>query len=129
MQTVEVARFERAGDVRRVLIGEEEGCVVVREDLSGPSTLVAYGDEQRSLRVTFAREAVPALLDALGTVQEGGSLRGYLSCERHDVVDLMDLCDARGVPYAFAGIGPSSGIQFRPAGWSGQGGRAGTPLE
>ena len=114
MEMVEVACFERAGDVRRMLLGEEGGAVVVREDLSGPSTLVAYGDEERSLRVMFERDAVRGLLDAVG---EAGapSLRAYLACEKNDVVDLMDLCDARGVPYVFTGIGARSGIQFRPS--------------
>ena len=115
MQVEEVARFENAGDVRSMLIGEEDGYVVVREDLAGPSVLIAYGDEERSMRVMFAPEAVRGLLDAVGSVGER-SLRAYLSREENDIVDLMDLCDARGVAYAFAGMGAQSGAQFRPAG-------------
>lgn len=114
MQEVEVARFERAGDVRRMFVGEGDGCVTVREDISGPSVLVAYGDEERSLRVTFGPDALEGLLASVG--EEGvTSLRAYLSQECHDIIDLMDLCDARGVPYAFTGLGSASGIQFRPA--------------
>lgn len=111
----EVARFERVGDVRRMLLAQDEDGLVVREDISGPSVLVAYGDERRSLRATFGASAVGPLLEAVGAACEGGSLREYLADERHDIVDLMDLCDARGVPYAFAGVGSESGIQFRPA--------------
>ncbi len=111
----EVARFERAGDIRRMLLEQAEDGLVVREDLSGPSVLVAYGDEWRSLRVVFSPSAVEALLEAVGSACEGASLREYLSDERHDVADLMDLCDAREVPYTFAGVGSESGIQFRPA--------------
>lgn len=114
MDACEVARFERAGDVRRMLIAEDGDALVVREDLTGPSTLVAYGDEERSLRVTFDAGAVSGLLDAVGSVG-APSLRAYLCDEKNDLVDLMDLCDARGVPYAFTGVGSASGIQFRPA--------------
>lgn len=114
MQVEEVARFEGAGDVRSMLIGEEDGCVVVQENLAGPSALIAYGDEERSMRVMFAPEAVRELLCAVGSVGER-SLRAYLSREENDIVDLMDLCDARGVAYAFTGMGAKSGVQFRPA--------------
>lgn len=114
MQMTEVARFESAGDVRTMLVGEEDGYVVVREDLAGPSALVVYGDEERSMRAMFAPEAVQGLLDAVGAAGEE-SLSAYLSREEHDIVDLMDLCDARGVPYAFTGLGAQSGAQFRPA--------------
>lgn len=114
MRVEEVVRFEGAGDVRSMLIGEEDGCVVVQENLVGPSALIAYGDEERSMRVMFAPEAVRELLYAVGSVGER-SLRAYLSREENDIVDLMDLCDARGVAYAFTGMGAKSGVQFRPA--------------
>ncbi|MBM6774411.1 hypothetical protein [Olsenella profusa] len=115
METYEVARFEHVGDVRRVFVTQDESGLVVREDLSGPSVLVAYGDESRSLRASFDAAAVESLLDAVASAGAEGSLREYLADERHDIVDLMDLCDARGVPYAFTGMGSESGIQFRPA--------------
>ena len=110
-----VARFERAGDVRSVSIVEgDDGVLEVREHLEGPSTLVAYGEDERSLRVIFAPAAVPGVLGAVGAAGRP-SLAAYLTDEKNDVVDLMDLCDARGVAYTFVGVGPESGVQCRPA--------------
>lgn len=115
MGMCEVACFERAGDVRRMLVGVEAGNVVVRQDVSGPSTLVAFGDDERSLRVSLSPEAVSMLLREVGFVGWEEALWGYLSDEDRDIVDLMDLCDRLGVPYGFTAIGSESGIQFRPA--------------
>lgn len=114
----EVARFERSGDVRTVSLIEGEGSLIVREDLSGPSALVAYGDEEHSLRMALSAESAARLLGALDGMGEK-PLGDYLAEEGHDIVDLMDLCDANGVPYSFAGIGSESGLQFRPA-WEGR---------
>lgn len=115
MGTCEVARFERAGDIRRMMLEQTGDGLVVREDLSGPSVSAVYGDEWRSMRAAFAAAAVGTLLDAVGSACEGASLQEYLSDEGHDIVDLMDLCDVRGVPYSFVGMGSGSDIQFRPA--------------
>ena len=114
MEAFEVACFEGAGDVRRMSVGRQEGFLVVREDVSGPSALIAYGEDERSLRATFAPGEVDGLLGAVRSAG-AGSLEEYLSCRENDIVDLMDLCDARGVRYSFTGVGSASGIQFRPA--------------
>ena len=111
----EVARFECAGDVRVMRLGEQDGRVVVREDLSGPSVLVAYGDEHRSLRVCLGETELPVLLEAIGARGEGSSLREYLADESHDIVDLMDLCDRLGVPYSFTSLGSEGDAVYRPA--------------
>lgn len=113
MQGCEVARFEHAGDVRIMsLLEGEDGSIELREDLRGPSTLVAYGEDEMSLRVTFAPDAVPTLLAVVG--QSGkGSLADYLADEGNGLVDLMDLCDARGLHYSFASVGSQSGISIR----------------
>ncbi|WP_455137058.1 hypothetical protein [Thermophilibacter sp.] len=113
MEGCEVARFEHAGDVRVMsLVEGEGGDIELREDLTGPSTLVAYGEDEMSLRVTFSPDAVPALLAAVG--QSGkGSLADYLADEDNALVDLMDLCDARGLRYSFASVGSQSGISIR----------------
>lgn len=111
----EVARFECARDVRVMSLGEEEGRVVVREDLSGPSALVAYGDERRSLRVALGAGALSRLLEAIGACGEGDSLWGYLADEEHDIVDLMDLCDRMDIPYSFASLGSAGEVTYRPA--------------
>ena len=78
------------------------------------TVLIAYGDEVHGLRVTFSeeeQEKLAALLEQIGRT----CLEEYLCNEEFVLIDLMDLCDARGVPYAFTGVGPASGIQFRPA--------------
>ncbi len=115
MREAEVARFEHVGDVREVRIVEgNDGSLEVRERLTGPSALVAYGEDEHGLRVGFAPDAVEGLLRAVG---EAGhpSLADYLEDEKNDVVDLMDLCDARDVAYTFVGIGPRSGVQAQPS--------------
>ncbi|MCR8908166.1 MULTISPECIES: hypothetical protein [Atopobiaceae] len=111
----EVARFESAGDVRTMHVYEEDGRIVVREDLEGPSTLIVYGEDRRSLRVAFGPEALAALLAAIGFAGSADSLWGYVSREDHDIVDLMDLCDQRGIPYEFSSIGSGGDCQLRPA--------------
>ena len=111
MRECEVARFERAGDVRVVSVVEGAGGVLeVRERLEGPSALVAYGEGEHSLRVLFSPEFASRLPRLFG----GAPLAEYLSREENDLVDLMDLCDGGGVPYTFVGIGPKSGVQCRP---------------
>lgn len=115
MEMIEVARFERAGDVRRMLVGEEGEKVVVREELSGPSVLVAYGEERKALRMALGADAVSALLACIGFSRTEDSLWSYLSSERYDIVDLMDLCDQRGIPYEFSSSGSGGDCQFRPA--------------
>lgn len=117
MRQHEVARFESSGDVRTVFLIEDEGSLIVREDFSGPSALVVYGDEEHSLRMMLSAESALRLLGVLGEMGEK-PLRGYFAEEGRDIVDLMDLCDVNGVPYSFAGIGSESGLQFRPA-WEG----------
>lgn len=111
----EVVRFESAGDVRTLAIVEgEDGVVEVRERLSGPSALVAYGEEEHGLRVLFAPGEVEGMLRAVGAAG-APALAAYLADEKNGVVGLMDLCDACGVAYTFVGIGPASGVQCRPA--------------
>ncbi len=113
----EVVRFEHAGDERRMLVGEGAGnTLTIRQDVSGPSALLAYGEEERSMRMIFSPDAVAALVVRLGTsdVLED-SLWSYFSDEGRDLTDLMDLCDASGIPYSFAALGSSGQAQFRPA--------------
>ena len=115
MREQEVACFERVGDVRRMFVGEDGERVVIREELTGPSVLVAYGEQRKTLRVALAPEAVSALLEAIGFLGSADSLWDYLASERHDIVDLMDLCDQRGIPYEFSATGSEGDCQFRPA--------------
>lgn len=113
MDGCEVARFEHAGDVRVLsLLEDDNGDIELREELTGPSTLVAYGDDSMSLRVSFTPKAVPGLLAAVGQAGKG-SLADYLADEENSLIDLMDLCDARGVRYSFASVGSQSGISVR----------------
>lgn len=115
MQEQAVARFEHAGDVREMFAGTDGEKIVVRESVSGPSAVVAYGQERRDLRVSLSPEAVSALLEAVGFAGAPDGLWDYLTSEWHDIVDLMDLCDRRGIAYEFASTGPGGDWQFRPA--------------
>ena len=104
-----------AEDVRLVDVIEGPGGVVeVREHLSGPSAVVAYGEEEHGLRVLFAPSSVAG---AQRAVNRAGcaSIKEYLADEKNDIIDLMDLCDAGGVAYTFVGIGPKTGVLCRPA--------------
>ena len=105
---------ECARDVRLVNVIKGSGGVVeVREHLSGPSALIAYGEAEHGLRVLFAPSSVS---DAERAVNCMGcaSIEEYLADDKNDVIDLMDLCDASGVAYTFVGIGPKTGVVCRP---------------
>ena len=113
MREREVARFERAGDVRTVsLVESADGALEVRERREGSSALVAYGEGARSLCALFSPVAASRLPGLMG----GASLVEYCANEKNDLVDLMDLCDANGVTYAFASVGSQGGAELRPAG-------------
>ncbi|OUO33484.1 hypothetical protein B5F84_08525 [Olsenella sp. An290] len=114
MELREIARFAHAGDVRRMLVGLDGGSLVVREDVSGPSALVAYGEEEYRLRMVIGPDALSDLLARVGFSGEEG-LWAYLSDEGRGLVDLMDLCDGLGISYAFSSMGPKGSLQFRPA--------------
>ena len=106
---------ECARDVRLVdVIKGSGGVVEVREHLSGPSALIAYGEAEHGLRVLFAPSSVS---DAECAVNRMGfaSIEEYLADDKNDVIDLMDLCDVAGIGYSFVGLGDKSGVQFRPA--------------
>ena len=115
MKTQEIARFECAGDVRMVGAAErEDGSLEIREDVMGPSALIAYGDQVHGLRMTLSgaeQEKLARLLVETGRA----SLEDYLANEEFALIDLMDLCDAGGISYSFVGLGDRSGVQFRPA--------------
>lgn len=115
MQEHEVARFESAGDVRTVsFVQDDDGGLEVRERREGPSAVAVYGEGSHSLRAVFAPAAVPGLLRAVGEAG-ASSLADYLAEKDRDIVDLMDLCDRGGVPYAFVGMGEKGDVQYRPA--------------
>ena len=116
MECTKVARFENGEDERVMSVGvDDAGGIVVVEDLRGPSTLVAYGDDHRRLKVTFDSQAARGLVAELGLSAEGEGLWSYLSDGGRDIVDLMDACDRLCIPYAFTAIGSRSGMQLRTA--------------
>ena len=116
MQMIEVAQFKRAGDTRRMLVGGRDDVVVVREELSGPSTLVAYGEESKTLSARFTGEALGTLLAQGGFLGGFDSLWSFLSSEKNDLVDLMDLCDRLAIPYVFEATGNETGAGVGPDG-------------
>lgn len=113
MEGVEVMRVECAGDVRRRYVSQVGECILIREELRGPSVELAYGEDRRSLRVLVCAAALSQLLAKVGFAGEGG-LWDCLTDERRDVLDLMDLCDQQGVPYSFTSVGSGGDLQFRP---------------
>ena len=112
MQEEELARFESAGDVRRVLVARGSEGLRVRQEVSGPSALAAYGEEWHTLELGFCPQETDALDEALWV---SGGVEGLLRAGSTDVVDLMDLCDREGIAYAYRSDGPESGPQLRPA--------------
>ena len=118
----EISRFELAGDVRVMRTGKTEtGGVALEESVAGTSCLVAYGEPARRARLSFDSAMLAGLCHALG--RDGGAstddalaaLSDFARQEENELVDLMDLCDARGVAYAYLALGDSSGMSYRPA--------------
>lgn len=114
----EVARFEAAGDVRVMRVGSQEsGALALEEIVAGKSCFIAYGESSHTARMIFDVAAQDGLAAALGCSGEAAAaLEEFARQEDNALVDLMDLCDAHGVPYAFMGVGDTSGIQYRPVG-------------
>lgn len=114
----EVARFEAAGDVRVMRVGSQEsGALALEEIVAGKSCFIAYGESSHTARMIFDLASQDGLAAALGCSGEAAAaLEEFARQEDNALVDLMDLCDAHGVPYAFMGVGDTSGIQYRPVG-------------
>ena len=115
----EVARFEVAGDVRVMRVGSQEsGALALEEIVAGKSCFIAYGESSHTARIIFDVAALEGLAAMLG--RPGGdavaALTEFVSGEENALVDLMDLCDARGMPYAYMAVGDTSGIHYRPVG-------------
>lgn len=107
--------FREMGDESRRSVCTEEGSLVVREELSGPSVSIAYGGEERLLKVIFDPEHIDALLAALLREEGCGSVAEFVSQKERGVDCLMDLCDRKGVPYTFISAGSNGDVQFRPS--------------
>ena len=112
MQEEELVRFESTGDVRRVLVARGDEGLRVRQEVNGPSAVVAYGEEWHTLELGFDRQGTDALDEALWV---SGGVESLLRTGDADVVDLMDLCDREGIAYTYRSDGPESGPQLRPA--------------
>lgn len=113
-EMTDVARFEHAGDVRRRYVVRRGDALELHEELSGPATVVAYGDDVRMLRVTLSARDEGRALAALGAAERFASLREYLALERNELTNVMDACDRKGVPYSFFSAGSEGNVQFRP---------------
>lgn len=88
----------------------------MREELEGPSVEIAYGGTRRVLKVLFSAEAMSLLVREIGFVAKKGGLWDYLAGQDGGVLDLMDLCDRKGIPYVFSSTGDGGDCQFRPVG-------------
>jgi len=113
-----IARFEKAGDVREVYVGNEgQGGFFVREEVTGPSALLVYGEERHVVRIGVKEMAAQKLAKAerwQGDVRT--RVEECLSREDYALIDLMDACDAAGVEYTYATLGKDEVLQYRPAG-------------
>lgn len=98
MERLRVARFEGAGDVREVFVGLEGDDVVICEEVSGPSAMVAFGEKSRGTTVRLAPQAVSEVVSEIGFSGADGSLWDHLASERYDLTDLACLCAERGIP-------------------------------
>lgn len=110
-----IARFERAGDERKVYVGNEgQGGFFVREEVTGPTALLVY-DERRHVVRIGVRAAAQRLAEA---EHWQGDVRAHVeeqfSREDYVLVDLMDACDAAGVEYTYATLGKDEVLQYRP---------------
>lgn len=119
MTLKEVARFEAAGDTRVVRAGKTaSGDLAVEEVVAGPSCAIAYGESSHTMRVSFSSEVqgkVCRAIEAPIGTDPLEAVRAFLGDEDNALLDLMDACDQRGIPYAFMGMGDASGLQYRPA--------------
>lgn len=111
-----IARFERAGDVREVYVGDEgQGGFFVREEVTGPSSLLVYDEGRHVVRVGVREAAAQKLAKAKHWQKDVRScVEEYLSREDHALIDLMDACDAAGVEYTYATLGKDEVLQYRP---------------
>lgn len=114
-----ISRKKQFGDVTVVKYGyAEDGSLMVSEEVSGPSASVAYGESAHKLRAIFSPGVIGDLVELLGDGAAGDKagivLRAYFKDGRHALIDLMDLCDLRRVPYAYQSLG-STGATYRPS--------------
>ena len=112
----EVARFESNGDPRVVRVGRSAtGELTVEEIVAGMSCAVAYGESSHTMRMTFSSKAAKRLLEELAGTEGLTSVTDFVRDEANALVDLMDLCDAQGIPYGYMDMGDEAGLHFRPA--------------
>ncbi len=115
-----VACEEQLGDTAVVTSGYTgDGSLMVSEEVSGPSASVAYGEPSHKVRIVFAPAAVDELALLLGNGAKAEEIRvrldSFFRGGRHALIDLMDLCDAKGVPYSYQALGSATGVTYRPA--------------
>ena len=100
------------------IVVAEDGSLMVSEEVSGPSASVAYGEPAHKLRAIFSPRVIGDLVELLGdgttSDRMGTVLRAYFKNGEHALIDLMDLCDLRRVPYAYQSLG-STGVTYRPS--------------
>ena len=110
------ARFESAGDVRKMSVGGAPGApLVLREEIEGASVRVAHGADRARLDVRVPASCTGRLLAALGELFGARSLAEFARDEGNDILDLMDLCDREGIPYDFGFIDSNEDAALRRA--------------
>lgn len=119
-ETQVILRKKQFDDVTVVKYGyAEDGSLMVSEEVSGPSSDVAYGEPMHQLRAIYSPVAIGELATLLGEgdlgANVGAALGMYFKDGKHALVDLMDLCDARRVSYAYQSLGSATGVTYRPS--------------
>lgn len=107
--------FRGMGDESRRSARFEEGSLVVREELAGPSARIAYGGDERLLKMVFSPEDVDELLAVLRSSEGCASVDEFIAKRANGVDRLMDVCDREGVAYTFISAGSRGDVQFRPS--------------
>ena len=91
-----------AGESREVWLEPVGGSLVAGEDTEGPLTQMIFGEEWHRSMVTIDVGALTASFGA-------SDLEAFLLESDEPICDLMDLLDARGLPYAYQAVG-SGGV-------------------
>lgn len=97
MERLRVASFEREGDVREVFVSADGDELVICEELSGPSSQIAFGEKNHRKTARLSSRAVSEVIAGIGFAGSDGGLWDYLADERRDLTDLVDLCEERGI--------------------------------
>ncbi len=95
------AAFFDGTDTRKVTVETcDDNTVAVTQVVSGPGVVDAFGVPEKLTRARFGFEDAAHLGWLLEPGNSEGALVRYMQDESHDLLDLMDFCDANAIAYA-----------------------------